>query len=175
MPYNILESEPRYYVDGFVDEMLARTRLVISDMGPRLERLLQQMVDQFHVFQERNYLITFDAVRFAQTRWMQDGNLVIDFILSDVTPDMPDFPRHLVIDAFVDGVVRRNVPPSLRDEMSAFTRMLVHQFMAWKKHAPAVALEKITFSDVQWFGDRTLVIAMKYRGEPLTPKTTRLV
>lgn len=174
MPYEVLDSEPRYHVDGFVDEMLSRTRTVIADMGPRLERLLQHMVAQFHVFQERNYLITFDAVHFAQTRWMQDGNLVIDFVLHTEAAEMPDFPRHLVIDAFVDEVIRRNVPMSLRDEMSAFTRMLVHQFMAWKKHAPGVALERITFGDVQWFGERTLVIAMKYQGEPLTPKTVRL-
>jgi hypothetical protein len=169
--YEVLHGEPRYKVDTLVGEVLERTRRVITEMGPRLEGLLRDMIEQFHSFRARNYLITFDDVHFAQARHMQDGHILIDFLIGEHEP-APDFLRHAVIDAWVDDVVQRHVPESLRNEFSGFMRGTITQFAALTKHAP-VSLRAFTFDRIEWAGERTLSIAIKYRGEPFTPQTVR--
>jgi hypothetical protein len=169
--YQILRSEPRHRIDDFVDELLARAREVIADLGPALERLLRDMVAQFQTFRERHYLITLRDVRFEWVRWTPDGRLVIEFSADPTLPRKPDPPelRHVVIDAFADGVVGRTVPEDLRGEFRQFLRGLVHQFAALKKHAP-VDLPLIAFDRVEWLTDRRLAIRMTHRGRPFLPQ-----
>lgn len=171
MSFEVLDSEPRYYVEGFVDEVLWRTRHVIAEMGLKFERLLRDMMRQVDAFQARNYLITFDDVHFIQTRWMTDGTVRIDFAVAKM--NVEDFPlRHQVIDEFVDGIVMRHVPPTLRNEFSNFFRAMITQFAALKKHA-SMLLSAFEFGEVQWTGAQQLSIAVRYQGQPFVPSMVR--
>lgn len=169
--YGILHDEARYRVDGFVDEVLWRTRNVITEMGFKFEALLRDMMRQFDAYQQRNYLVVLDGVHFAQTRWMTDGTVRIDFAIGSHA-DAGDFMRHEVIDAFVDTVVQRYVPRALRDEFSAFIRTMITQFAALKKHS-SLLLSGFTFGDVEWASESQLAFTIRYHGEPFIPSMVR--
>jgi hypothetical protein len=170
--YQVLASEPRHRVDAFVDEMLTRGRAAVADLGPALERLLRDMVEQFQAFRARHALLTLDAVRFEWIRWLRDeGVLVIEFSADPhaTPPRDPAWQRDAVVDAFVDEVVGRAVPTALRDEFGQFARGMVWQFAALRKDAP-IDLARVAFERIRWIDDRHLAIGLTHRGAPLRPR-----
>jgi hypothetical protein len=174
--YQVLASEPRHRVESFVDEMLTRGRAVVADLGPALERLLRDMVEQFRSFQAKHYLLTLDDVRFEWIRWLRDeGTLVIEFS-ADSHASHPNEvgQRDAVVDAFVDDTVGRTVPVSLRSEFTQFARAMVWQFAALKKDAP-IDLARVTFERIRWIDDRRLAIGLTHRGAPLRPRPVGLL
>lgn len=172
---SILHSEPQYKIRDTVEEFLGRSRLVIRDMGLTLERLLRAMIAAFGAFQERHDLATLDGVRFEWIRWTNHGDLVIEFSVGQARPpaDHEDRPRHVVIDAFVDDVVGRTVPESLREEFAGFLRGLVVQFGLLAKHNQ-MALRRVAFGRPAWSGDRVLTMAVTHHGRPFTPGLVRI-
>lgn len=169
--YEVLHAEPRYQVDDFVDEVLWRTRNVIAEMGMKFENLLRDMMRQFDAYRQRNYLIVLDGVHFAQTRWMTDGTVRVDFAIGAHKTD-DEFLRHAVIDEFVDSIVQRYVPTALRNEFSGFFRTMVTQFAALKKHS-TMLLSGFTFDDVQWASESQLSFTVRYHGSPFIPSMVR--
>ena len=172
--YEVLHAEPRHHVDDFVDELIERARDVVSKMGPKLEGLLRDMMQQFVAFREAHYLITLDDVHFLEPKWLRDvGDLLIGFGVGAAAPAQEDMPRHVVIDDFVDSVVKRHVPESMRQEFTNFARGMINQFAALKKHWLALELHEISFGTPEWFNDRTMRVPMRYKGKPFTPAEAR--
>jgi len=178
--YQVLAAEPRYKVDEFVDEVIGLARLVIAEMGVSLEALLKDMIEQFAIFKERHYLITFDDVRFNWIRWIHGtGQLVIEFGVG-THPEEELLPRHEVVDAFIDDVITRTMLTptmpitsiTLRNEFSTFLRGMIAQFSVLKKHTDII-LRDIRFERIRWATDRQLVIQLSYQGRPFTPQEAR--
>jgi len=144
-------------------------------MGTALEALLRAMATEFATFRDRNYMITFEGVRFEWTRWTNQGDILIEFSVGQVLPQAnpEDRPRHEVIDEYVDAVVGASVPEELRAEFGGFLRGLIMQFGLLKKHNN-LSLRGMTFERPAWLGDRVLKIAVKHDGRPFVPGLVRI-
>lgn len=170
---SVLHGEPGYKKDEFVDEMTMRARSTLAEMGGRLELLLRDLVLTMHSFQSAHYLITLADVRFVETRWLQDGRLLLTFGIG-ANPDESEFVKHAIVDTWVDDVLKRNpVPVDFRNEIGTFFRGMIWQFLLIKKHSN-IDLREIRFGSPSWINERQLVIGITYDGRPFGPKTARI-
>ena len=176
--YSVLSSEPRYKVDEFVEELIGRARLVITEMKPALEQLLQSMVQQFELLHGDDLAFDFKALRFQQIRWVKEGRLVIGFeTVHRVVEDEPEKLHHEAVDTFVDDVVGRYVPVELADELKQFLRGMVMQLALLKKHQLGLDLTELRFGPARWHGDLqtgSMIIDFLYNRQPFGPQLVHL-
>lgn len=78
MPYEVLDSEPRYRITELVSEIVGRRDDAIRLMDEQLKKLVVGIVDQLAAMKKHNPDLSLASVSFERIRWTRDGRIVVD-------------------------------------------------------------------------------------------------
>lgn len=157
-------------VNEFKREVLGRASDLIGEMGQTFDVFLRRVVDQLAQFKCEYLLIGWSGIRFAETKWLLDGQLQITFSVDRPMPPDPEL-FHEVVDPYVDDVVGDfDLPADFKAELAGFLKGLMLQFAVIRKHEPQLDLRWIAFEDYRWVEANVLRCYITHRGRRLVPR-----
>lgn len=171
-----LESESRYRVTDFTDEVLGRRQHIIRAMQPQLKALVAGLLTALGELRAQDPGIELDAVKMEQVEWTATGQLLVTLRLPRrVLLAHEREPRPLErywIDDFVAELmlIEGYAHTHLTAEVAQFTAALVDQFGVLHKHH-ALRLPQIAFANMRLRDRATLCFDITYEGKPFTPRT----
>lgn len=77
----VLNSEPRYHVDEFVNEILGRRKMILHEVREELAKMVAGLADQLWLRHMAGDL-DLRTVKL-QPRWLTDGRLIVDLTYKD--------------------------------------------------------------------------------------------
>jgi len=170
--FSVLQGEPRYKVDGFVNELLGRRQATIQAMRPALLKLLAAFAEQMDMLRLSYLGLDLTMLKFKQPTWTKDGKLLLSFQQLEA-PAEDVIERYHVDELVIEILGREPHLLPMQDELSQFFSAFVDQFSVLHKHA-LLDLTRIAFPDLRWLANGMLECNIFYDGKPLTPRTAKL-
>jgi hypothetical protein len=163
-------GDPGHKVREFNAEVLGRAAEMVSEMGHEFDKALRRIVEHLGQFKQELLLIGWSGIRFAETKWLVDGQLEMRFMVDRPVPPDPEL-FHAIVDPFVSDVVEQfELPSDFRDELAGFVKGLMLQFAVIKKHVPSFDLRAVRFERFAWTSYDVLRCEINYAGKKLLPR-----
>jgi len=158
----VLHGEPRHKISSFVADLLGRRSETIRAMRPALVSLVVGVVGQFEAMKAQFSVIDLKKVKFAETTWTKDGQLVIQIGYGELPAFMEE---RYHIDEIVQDIIDKNAKIiELRDELAQFIAAMVDQWGIVKQREPLLILAGVSYDNFRWL-DKMLIIDTRVAGE----------
>lgn len=158
----VLHGEPGHKVRSFVEELLERRGETIRSMRPALTALVIGIVGQFEAMKAEFSSIDLKQVKFAETTWTRDGQLVITMGYGTLPPFME---QRYHVDPVIEEIIEKNAKlDDLRDELAQFVAAMVDQWGMVKQREPLMILAGVSYDNFRWL-DKQLVIDTRVGGQ----------